>query len=327
MTTKERIFYYDFLRAFAIIAVIICHIMIFFGPATTLAEKIFQLTIHDIGRMGVPIFLMISGALLLTKDYDLKTFLKKRFARIIYPFIFWMILILLTIHLYGGNSKYLWNIFIGNQSVTWYFWTLIGIYLFIPIIRSFIKDHGDEGLKYFLVIWFITIILNTFHSYPVWPYFDLNLFAGYVGYPILGYYLNTREFSLSNKKVSIIALAVTVISMIAYVIFTYHTNLSALTITYLNVPMIFLASGMFMFAKHFDGLNSINSKIKDGITSISVCSYGMYFSHVIVLKWITTYNQHSDLMVPVFLILTVFLSWLPVYVMSKIPYLKKVSGV
>ena len=115
--------------------------------------------------------------------------------------------------------------------------------------------------------------------------------------------------------------------MIAYVIFTYHTNLSALTITYLNVPMVFLASGMFMFAKHFDSLNSINSKIKDGITSISVCSYGMYFSHVIVLKWITTYNQHSDLMVPVFLILTVFLSWLPVYVMSKIPYLKKVSGV
>ena len=56
MTTKERIFYYDFLRAFAIIAVIICHIMIFFGPATTLAEKILQLTIHDIGRMGVPIF-------------------------------------------------------------------------------------------------------------------------------------------------------------------------------------------------------------------------------------------------------------------------------
>ena len=69
------------------------------------------------------------------------------------------------------------------------------------------------------------------------------------------------------------------------------------------------------------------TRIKDGITSISVCSYGMYFSHVIVLKWITTYNQHSDLMVPVFLILTVFLSWLPVYVMSKIPYLKKVSGV
>ena len=33
-TKKERILYYDMLRAFAIIAVIICHLDHFFGPLT-----------------------------------------------------------------------------------------------------------------------------------------------------------------------------------------------------------------------------------------------------------------------------------------------------
>ena len=96
-TKKERIFYFDFLRAFAIIGVIICHVNFFFGPLTTPLEIIAQLTFHDIGRIGVPLFLMISGALLLNRDYSsLSDFLKKRFIRIVYPFIFWMILITLT---------------------------------------------------------------------------------------------------------------------------------------------------------------------------------------------------------------------------------------
>ena len=63
-TKKERIFYYDFLRAFAIIAVIICHVEHFFSPLTTPAQIIAEMTFKDIGMISVPIFLMISEALL-----------------------------------------------------------------------------------------------------------------------------------------------------------------------------------------------------------------------------------------------------------------------
>ena len=103
-TKKERIFYFDVLRAFAIIGVIICHVDHFFGPLTTPAQIITQMTFHDIGNIGVPIFLMISGALLLNREYpSLEKFLKKRFARIIYPFIFWIILILGQLYYHGYN--------------------------------------------------------------------------------------------------------------------------------------------------------------------------------------------------------------------------------
>lgn len=42
----------------------------------------------EFARIGVPVFLMLSGALLLNREIDITDFLKKRLARLTYPFIF-----------------------------------------------------------------------------------------------------------------------------------------------------------------------------------------------------------------------------------------------
>jgi len=327
---KERIFYYDALRAFAIIAVIICHVDMFFGPLTSQTQVISQMTFHDIGRIGVPIFLMISGALLLNRDYpDLGHFLKKRFARIIYPFIFWIVLILGQLYLYHYYPSYLWKVFIGEPSITWYFWTLIGIYLFIPVINAFIKEYGEKGIKYFLVIWFITMILRTFNAYPLWQYFDLNMFAGYIGYPILGYWLSTKKFSMSDAKVCIMGLATLLISLTVFVYLNYLGS-DWISLIYQNMPIIFMGSGLFLFVEYLDKLHKFdsikNNFIGKAIISLSVYSYGMYFSHVLVVKFLSDHNPHTHMMFPVMFVLTIFLSWLMPYILSKIPYVKTVSG-
>lgn len=93
---KNRIFYYDFMRAVAIIAVIICHVDPFFGSLNTTSKVILHNIFHYSGMVGVPIFLMISGALILNRNYTLSSFMNKRFKRIVYPFIFWIILIMIV---------------------------------------------------------------------------------------------------------------------------------------------------------------------------------------------------------------------------------------
>lgn len=329
-TKKERIFYYDFLRAFAIIAVIICHVDHFFGPLVGTTQIVAQMTFHDIGRIGVPIFLMISGALILNRPYpDLTEFLKKRFTRIIYPFIFWIILILVQLQYYRYNEAFLWNTFIGEPSITWYFWVLIGIYLFLPVLNSFVKEYDESGLKYFLSIWFILMILKTFNAYPLWTNFDLSYFAGYVGYPVLGYYLANKEFKISDSKVCLLGL-ITLIASLSVFVYLNYFNSPYISMIYQNVPIIFMGTGLFLFVKYLDKLNKFNS-IKDNfigkaIISLSVCSYGMYFSHVLVVKFLSYYNPHSHLMFPVMFVLIILLSWLLPYVLSKIPYVKTFSG-
>lgn len=332
MKTKERIFYYDFLRAFAIIAVIICHVDFYFGPLNTSFEVIAQMTFHDIGRIGVPIFLMISGALLLNRDYpSLGDFLKRRFTRIIYPFIFWMILITLTNFHFHKSYSYMWNVFIGNPSIMWYFWTLIGIYLAIPIINIFIKEYGETGCKYFLAIWFIFLILNTFNLYPLFPYFKLDYFAGFIGYPVLGYYLSTKQFKYTNKQMWIMGLTILILSLAIFVYVDKIYGFGSLTLMYQNIIIAFMGIGMYLFIEYLDKENKFNSIknnfIGKAISSISLCSYGMYFSHVIVIMFMSKINPHSTLLFPAMFALTIFLSWVLPYIFSKIPYIKKVSGV
>jgi len=329
-TKKERIFYYDVLRAFAIIAVIICHLDMLFGPLNTTSEILFLKTFHDIGRIGVPIFLMISGALLLNRNHDLSDFMKRRFTRIIYPFVFWIILILGQLYLLNYNSTFLWKVFTGEASITWYFWTLIGIYLFIPVINAFIKEYGEKGIEYFLVIWFATMILKTFHMYPLLPNLDINMFAGYLGYPVLGYYIANKKFNMSDSKVCLLGLLLTIVFLGVFVYLDY-TQSSAISLIYQNVPIVFMGIGVFLFIQYLDRLNKFNS-IKDNfigkaIISISVCSYGMYFSHVIVVKFFSYHNPNTHIMFPVMFVLIVFLSWLIPYILSKIPYVKTISGV
>ena len=59
--TKERIFYFDLLRAIAIIAVIFCHVGSFLGDTTPFYKSMLVFLFHGFGLVGVPIFLMISG--------------------------------------------------------------------------------------------------------------------------------------------------------------------------------------------------------------------------------------------------------------------------
>lgn len=329
-TKKERIFYYDFLRAFAIIAVLICHVDLFFGPLNTPFEIIGQMTFHDLGRIGVPLFLMISGALLLNREYELGDFIKRRFTRIVYPFIFWIILIMAQLFCLKISYAGMWNTFIGNPSITWYFWMLIGIYLFIPIINTFIQKYRLRGCEYFLAIWFFTIILKTFNSYPLFPDFNLDCFASYIGYPVLGYYLNNKKFNISDVKICIIGFIILIISLATFVYLDYH-KMSYISLIYQNIPIVLMGAGMYVFIKYLDNITSFkhikNNIIGKMIVSISLCSYGMYFSHAIVLRFLEMANPKSTLLFPVMFGLTIFLSWLLPYIFSKIPYIKKFSGV
>src|ERR1700749_2914497 len=44
---------------------------------------------NAITRFAVPVFVMITGALLLNRDYEIGDFLKKRLTRVVVPFLFW----------------------------------------------------------------------------------------------------------------------------------------------------------------------------------------------------------------------------------------------
>lgn len=331
MLVKNRIFYYDMLRTLAILCVILCHTSPFYnlmGIASP-ANLIIPYTLYNLATMGVPLFFMISGALLLNKKDSISVFLKKRFTRILYPFLFWIAIILAGVYYINGTT-YLLDMFLGIGQFTWFIWVLMGLYLFIPIFSPFIEKYGIKGVEYYLIFWLITIILTALNQYP-FGRLDLTLFSGYFGVLVLGYYLDNKDFKIDDNKICTIGLIIFLICLIIMVYLNYAnyvTGFSFDSCEYLNIITITMASGLYIFIKYLNQLNSLGANIKNAVTSVSMCSYGMYFTHIIVVRpFLLYFNHHSLLESGIIFIIVCFASWLIIYIFSKIPYLKKVSGV
>ena len=352
---KNRIFYLDQIRALAILLVILCHIVREFcliRPAGSLGW-ITLAPLIDIGVIGVPLFLMISGALLLNRNYELGDFLKRRFSRVLTPFIFWAILLpIFKIVTYPKDpSKYL-TLFLDGQY--WFIWMLIGVYLFLPVINSFIKEYGMKGVEYFLAIWFVTIILNTFGLYP-FHNLELSYFAGYVSYIVLGYYLSAKEFKIKDNYMIWIGLILLIIATAINMQYTlthfkagFVSNDALKYYLYQTLVVVFQCTGLYVFIEYFAKYcskhsntfkNKVYSFFKDTfmskiIYSISVCSYGMFLVHyffVYSFRYIEknlfpVYSANPAIYFPLILFIVIFCSWLTVYILSKIPYLKEISG-
>ena len=139
---NKKSIWLDTVRVFATFAVILLHVS---APILYKYGEVPN-TIWNIGnfydsivRSSVPLFFMISGALLLRIDYSLFDFLKKRFVRIIPPFIFWsLVYIIVDTFILGDQAYSIFEIFkliavnliIGSKFHLWFIYTLLGIYLF-----------------------------------------------------------------------------------------------------------------------------------------------------------------------------------------------------
>ena len=348
---KIRIFYLDFIRALAITFVLLAHITrAFFQNASNLKYKFLCAPFIDFGVLGVPLFLMISGALLLNKEYRLGNFIKRRYIRVIIPFLFWNIILIFSKIKFAGKKITLSIIIHYHFYNLWFVWMILGVYLFIPIINSFIKEYKIKGAEYFILIWLVVMLLNTLGKYPLFR-IELSYFAGYIGYFVLGYYLSNKKFKLSNSYIIYI-------SLIIFLIFTFiniyktlsecRKKIKLLFFKYKTIIVVLQSAGLYLFIRYYILINSykpsnIQNKIysffKDLIISkiiysISIFSYGIYLIHSNILFffiWISKnyfplFTRNPIVWLPIMLISILGISWFILWIFGKICILRLING-
>lgn len=87
----KRVIYLEYLRVYAIIAVVIMHISAqnwYDFEGQSLEWNIFNFY-DSIVRWGVPIFVMISGSLFLSKKIEIKNIYKKNILKLIIIYCLW----------------------------------------------------------------------------------------------------------------------------------------------------------------------------------------------------------------------------------------------
>ena len=207
-----RIRYLDFLKSIAIIGVVWIHTGS--NMAIDFDADSFNWWVNNIyaslARWSIPVFFMISGALLLssTKEISIKDFYKTRVIKLLIPFLIWS-LIYFVIQGFRGeyteplNLLTFIELFLSGNIFgrLWFFYYLLGLYMITPFIKTFVQNSTQENLKIYIIIWFLTTsaygILNDFFNIEL--AINLTYIYGYIGFFILGYYLKKYDVSINKN--------------------------------------------------------------------------------------------------------------------------------
>ncbi len=241
LSQKHNLVWIDYVRVLACLMVVLAHSVDPFvasgDPVDFQAGAIWG----SFYRPAVPLFIMISGALLIPTNLRLGEFYNKRLKRILIPFAFWSILspILFYVftqgmdpvmnpsvsadnHTIGATLNNLWIwLFSFNYSTVpyWYIYMMIGLYLIIPVISSWVAQATKKELHILLGIWLFTTFLQyieivlpslgymgNYGTYGIygdcsWNTFDtFQYVSGFLGYALLGYYFRKYPIEWSMKK-------------------------------------------------------------------------------------------------------------------------------
>lgn len=291
-------------------------------------------------RFCVPIFLMISGTLIFSKTYESTgEYLRKRVLRILFPFLFWSIIYIAVGLLVKFNSgeylsfkEALKYVFVklrdGASFHLWYIYMIIGLYLFFPIICKWLQNSNKNGIKYFLGIWLLTVFIHLPFVKELIPNIDISNFSGYIGFPVLGYYLNKISLNFDKKKVIYVLLVLTGILITTfgtYISTKYKGNFYEGFYNYLSPNVILVSVGIFLLFKDFIRYNS------KYILFFSKYSYGTYLIHILVLDVLfkigLTYTFINPIIgIPITSVFCFVVSTLIIWGVNKLPLGKYISG-
>lgn len=238
---NQHIVWLDVVRFIAMFTVVCCHCTDPFnfypGTAPNIGEiKLWGAIYGSVLRPCVPLFVMITGALLLPVRGDTSTFYKKRIPRVFYPFLIWSVLynlfpwitgllglnpqIILDFFPYAGEEvmqqsfsvslKYILMIPFNFSILAvhmWYIYLLIGLYLYLPVFSAWVEKASERAKLMFLLAWGVTLLLPYYYQFVSnylwgtcsWNSFGmLYAFTGFNGYLLLGHYLKNLEWSLKK---------------------------------------------------------------------------------------------------------------------------------
>jgi surface polysaccharide O-acyltransferase-like enzyme len=308
---------------------------------------------QSVGRVGVLLFLMLSGALLLQPskaNETLRVFFKKRWARIGLPFIFWGAVFFawdfLVEHQAFTSSTIIQGVLTGPYYHFWYLYLLLGLYLLTPILRIVMAHASSNLIKYFVILWFLGASLIPVASLFTTYNLDSNVFAftGYTGFFILGAYLLTVRMRRSTILI-FMSLGIALTAIGTYVLAATVGGADMYFFQEYLSPTVILASIMvFMLLnttqvhgtqKENNPAKSNHPKVRKLLNVISQNTLPIFLLHVIILEslhngyfgfTINGNTINSIIGVPLVTVLTLFISLAIILPLKKIPGLKRLIG-
>lgn len=290
----------------------------------------------------VPVFMMITGFLLLQKSELTYKDVWKYFKRILvvllsFGFVFALMEVYFNTHSLGFSSFITAAVNVwGGQSWEhlWYLYMLLGIYLVLPLIHRFVK-HSSSLKEPIILTGLILLFCSVFPSLKLACGLKFPIVSIYVAYLLLGYIVGQSIQVLRTKLITsihIAAIAFTfgIIACATYLEYGANHDLIVDLTSYTSFVVVIQSVLIFAFILLFQDSGIVRTIVNSKpVSSMNRCSLGIYILHMFwinvalkVLKLdIVSYGSILPICVGVAIIF--ILSWISTYILTKIPVVNR----
>lgn len=337
--------YIEYLRVAAMIAVVLSHIgstaaSDFPSDYHTMSGAVFS-SVVNLLHFAVPVFFMISGALMLNpaKEITIEKLVKK-----------YILKYALVILVFGWGYAFIEEVF-NDRSISlghfvrsfynmlqrktwahmWYLYALLGVLLLLPVLRLIAQHFSEKQIKYWICV--CMIFLSVVPMIELWTgkksgiVFPIN--REFIFYMLLGFWLEYGHLRIAKKK----AVAGIVLSIPFLVAGAFLKSLQGLNLgmgEYYSPAVVIYSVCIFSLFKNSDVFARFEGgPVRNVVSFLSEVSFGVYLVHMfwinLAFKLFELNPYRLNIFVGIFGLggMTLVLSVAAAYILKKIPLIKE----
>ena len=339
-TADSRQHYFDFLRVIAAFSIIVSHTHDARWPIkgydiTSFDWNVFVIY-NGLSSWPVPVFVMISGALFLSRDIPLRRIFSRNIFRMCTAFLFWTCIYAAKELVKTHSISHALSLFVHPYLHLWFVPFIAGMYMLVPVMKKI--TESESLTKYVLALWFIFSVLipsavklmdvfagdSAKFVKSALTIVKISSIGAIEGCFLLGYFLNTADISPKTERVIYSAgIAAFVISIVMNITASRMKGYPVTVFTANTLVFVLFESiAVFVFFKrHFNQENKT-------IRILSDYSFGIYLAHFLAgsfakLCGLTSTSFNTVFSVPVMSAVIFGLSFISTWILKRIPVLKK----
>ncbi len=351
---KPCIKWINLARCIAISMVVLCHVTeSIYSPlsektmtletvtALSTQSKVACFVFFSFGRLGVPLFLMITGSLILPRDFNddkVLRFWKSNLRHLLICTLVWFAIYDVYTAIFKIDSislgQFIADLFFIHRidiSHAWYMPMILGFYILLPFVSTVLKNHHSKVLMFPLIVYsfysFAFPILNVI-VHCIYPDFALdNTFSsgfsgGAYGLYIIYGYLIGKGYLQKIKTIPLVCATIVAFALVVcFQLWSYDKG-NAYNVWYDNLLLLITSIGIFELCSRI-------KQIKGYIIAsrISYYSFAIYLIHNIVLlsfeELVKSIALPRSILVILFMMLCLTISCFLAFIISKIPKIGK----
>lgn len=350
-TAQGRDIAADVLKCICCICVIVIH---------TSSQSISQLDVRSFNwycalfwgvlcRFAVPIFFMITGALLLDPAKKLTPWkiYQRYFFRILICLLFWALMY--ELYFIAGywilyrqfDPKWFADAFksvfmFEHHFHLYYLQVLLIFYILLPIVRGFVASADRSTLRYALAVWAVLGLIFpyvfTFEPFSkmtgILSEYPIHLTYSALGYGLLGYYLKTASLRRWHLKYFVILFVIGFLGIYIPTVFQSHAQNGSYQglLEAFTPPVALLSVGIYGIVTSLcDGKTERDLPKAVWLSKASFCVYLVHHFFVMLIRtYLYTYYQTACLIViPALTVVVLGASLLTYVILKRIPWVGK----